>query len=105
MMASFRPMRRQLSARLRWLNCGQVGERGSCPLTEVTHILRPAEIEARVYDPQRLHKSERVQSKSSRPDRFVNAAAHRAAVRIIRGKKPTAVVTTGAQSTVLKTCD
>jgi hypothetical protein len=24
-------------------NCGQVGERGSCPLTEVTHVLRPAE--------------------------------------------------------------
>ena len=23
--------------------CGQVGERGSCPLTEVTHVLRPAE--------------------------------------------------------------
>src|SRR6266478_2354405 len=37
-------MRRQLSARLRWLNCGQVGERGNCPLTEVTHVLRPAEI-------------------------------------------------------------
>src|SRR6266540_3617307 len=43
MMASFHLMRRQLSARLRWLNCGQVGERGSCPLTEVTHVLRPAE--------------------------------------------------------------
>jgi len=29
------------------LNCGQVGERGSCPLTEVTHVLRPAEIVVR----------------------------------------------------------
>src|SRR5438445_13587089 len=43
MMASFHLMRRQLSARLRWLTCGQVGERGSCPLIEVTHVLRPAE--------------------------------------------------------------
>src|SRR3569832_1590172 len=25
-------------------NCRQVGERGNCPLTEVTHVLRPAEI-------------------------------------------------------------
>jgi hypothetical protein len=45
MMASFHVMRRQLSARLRWLNCGQVGERGIHSFEAITHVLRPAEIQ------------------------------------------------------------
>src|SRR3954451_5051531 len=44
-MASFHLISRQLSAACDF-DCGQVGERGSCPLTEVTHVLRPTE---RVY--------------------------------------------------------
>src|SRR5688572_20379220 len=79
MMASFHLMRRQLPARLRCLNCGQVGERGSCPLTEVTHVLRPAE------------------SACARPMRFARLLAE-------KSDSFRAVVTSGAETAVLKSC-
>src|SRR5919108_952315 len=44
MMASFGHVRRQRSTLIVFWNCGQVGEPGSCPLTEITHGLRPAEM-------------------------------------------------------------